>query len=749
MKYFLKANSQWFILPMVIILSGGLFNSVFSQEKKANISRKRPSVGLVLSGGGAKGFAYIGLLKVFQEVGLPIDYIGGSSIGSIVGGLYAIGYHPDSIAKIVRSQNWDHLLKDITARKFVGYEEKEYGEKTIITLPIKEKKITLNPSMYQGQEVNLLLNYYFSPAYKITDFHQLQTPFLCIGTDLFTGAEVILDKGYLPMAIRASMSIPAYFSPTDYLGYYLVDGGVVNNYPVKEVKDMGAQIIIGGDVQQGLYDTREELNSITAILDQMTSFYRVRANEIGDSLTDIKVGYKMDYGMMDFDSYDSIIALGERVARSHYAELKALADSLNAIEYQPLKSFKAHPMDSLMVDDIIVRGNKKMPERYFTSFLSQEKNTKISTQSLQNDIRLIYGSGFFEQVSYELENKDGKTNLFLDIKEKGPGSLSAGVHFDIDYSASLILTGAFRNILGRNTKLFADLNLGMNPRLRVIYLLGLSGRAGLGVSTEIYSFKFDTYKKDVKVNKIIFTDFKGSVFFNYSFHNRFNFRAGFDYEYFRYRQDVHTDTVNNKFQEFSSYGTLFASLKADTRDRANFPTRGFTAILRGEYVMPLSKNWVSELFTNSAIFYLAYDQSIPLSGKFVLQPGLFGGALIRSDDSPPPQHAFALGGLCPANYVDQYRSFTGLDFFQEDGYYSAVGRLKLQYNLYKKLFLTLKTDVGAVTDYANELFKSANFIFGYGLTAGYDSFIGPIELSVMGSNINPGPTFFINLGFWF
>ena len=734
---------------IILMLTGGIFNNSFSQENKTKSLRKRPTVGLVLSGGGAKGFAYIGLLKVFQEIGLPIDYIGGSSIGSIVGGLYAIGYHPDSIAKMVRSQNWDHLLKDITARKFVSYEEKEYGEKTIITLPIKEKKISLNPSMYQGQEVNLMLNYYFSPAYKTTDFHKLQIPFLCIGTDLFTGAEVILDKGYLPMAIRASMSIPAYFSPTDYLGYYLVDGGVVNNYPVKEVKDMGAEIIIGGDVQQGLYDTREELNSITAILDQMTSFYRVRANEIGDSLTDLKIGFKMDYGMMDFDGYDSIIALGERVARAHYAELKSLADSLNTIEYRPLKKFETHPIDTLMVDDMIIKGNKKMPERYFTSIFSQEKNTKMSMQRLQNDIRLIYGSGFFEQVSYELESRNGKTNLILDVKEKGPGSLSAGVHFDIDYSASLILTGVFRNVLGRNTKLFADLNLGMSPRLRAVYLLGLSGKAGLGVSAELYSFKFDIYDKDVKINKIVFTNNKGSVFFNYSFRNRFNFRAGFDYEYFRYRQDVHTDTVKDKFQEFSSYGTLFATIKADTRDRANFPTRGFTALLRGEYVMPFSKNWVSELFTNAAIFYLAYDQSIPLSRRFVLQPGLFGGALVRSDDSPPPQHTFALGGLCPANYVDPYRSFTGLDFFQKSGYYSAVGRLKLQYNYYKKLFLTLKSDVGAATEDVNQLFNPANFLCGYGLTAGYDSFIGPIELSVMGSNINPGPTFFINLGFWF
>ncbi|MEI7982891.1 MAG: patatin-like phospholipase family protein, partial [Bacteroidota bacterium] len=231
---------------LLLFFSLFLHKNIFAQESIPLKRSARPSVGLVFSGGGAKGFAYVGLLKVFQEAGLPIDYIGGSSIGSIVGGLYALGYHPDSIAKMIRSQKWDDLLKDKTERKYIAYEEKEYGEKTIISLPVKKKKLSVSSSMYQGQEIDLLLNYYFSPAYRIHDFNKLPTPFLCIGTDLFTGEEVVLNKGYLPMAIRASMSIPGYFSPVDYMGKYLVDGGVVNNYPAREVREMGAKIIVGG-----------------------------------------------------------------------------------------------------------------------------------------------------------------------------------------------------------------------------------------------------------------------------------------------------------------------------------------------------------------------------------------------------------------------------------------------------------------------------------------------------------------------
>ena len=710
---------------------------------------KRPSVGLVLSGGGAKGFAYVGLLRVIQEVGLPIDYIGGSSIGSIIGGLYALGYHPDSIEKMIRTQNWNDLLKDNIDRRFVAFEEKEYGEKAIVKLPIRNKKLGLGSSMYQGQEVNLLLNKYFSPAYKTNDFNKLQTPFLCIGTDLLNGEAIILNKGYLPMAIRASMSIPGYFSPTDYMGYYLVDGGVVNNYPVKEVKDLGAKIIVGGDVQSGLYN-REQLNSITAIADQVTSFARIQSNKIGDSLTDLKVRFKMTYGMMDFEDYDSIIAFGERVARSHFKEIKALADSLNAIEYKPLKKYQAQPLDSVQFDSIIIRGNKNLHTFYFTSLFGQNKNNyTIAIKDLQNNIRKLYGSGYFEHVFYSFEQNNGKTDLVIEALESGPGSLGAGLHYDNNYNVGLILSGSFRNVLGRNSKLFADLNIGPDPRLRVVYFLGFGGKAALGLSTDFYEFKFGVYKGYEKVNQIDFTNYKGSLFFQYTFKNMVNLKAGFDYEYFRFQQDVAVDTTLYKYEYFTSYGTIFLSLKADSRDRPYFPRRGATMTLRGEYVMPLSKNWSEELFADAGVFYLKYEHNIPLSGRFVLQPGLFAGGAVWDHNRPPLQHGFGVGGFCSRNYVDQYVSFTGVQFIQKFGYYSAIFRLKLQYNLYKNIYLTLRGDAGTDEREFSQVYQPKNLMCGYGLTASYNSIIGPVEITLMGSNMNPGPMVFVNIGYSF
>jgi hypothetical protein len=226
-------------------------------------------------------------------------------------------------------------------------------------------------------------------------------------------------------------------------------------------------------------------------------------------------------------------------------------------------------------------------------------------------------------------------------------------------------------------------------------------------------------------------------------------KAGFDYEYFRFRQDIVIDSALLPLETFSGYGTLFFSLNADTRDKSCFTTKGVLAGLRAEYVMPLSKNWSSELFDNSPIIHINYDHSIPLNRKLVVQPGLFAGATLQNEATPPVHHTFGIGGQVPENYVKTIVPFAGLHFIQQFGYYSLVGRMKLQYNVYNKLYLTAKADLGANEDYFHSIFQPENTIFGYGLTASYNSFIGPLELSLMGSNINPGLILYLNMGFWF
>lgn len=742
-KYFLFLGLFLFLFQSHFVLLANAEGEVVIPKKE------RPKVGLVLSGGGAKGFAYIGLFRVLEEVGLPIDYVGGASIGSIMAGLYAVGYSADEIERIVRKQDWDMVLRDEIPRKFIAYEEKELWEKSIVSLPFKKRKLGMGGSLYYGQQVNILLNRFFSPAWHVTDFGKLQTPFLCVGTDLFTGQSIEMKTGYLPMAIRASMSIPGYFAPTYYQGRYLVDGGVVNNYPAVDVQKMGAQLLIGGDVQSPLKDNMDDLASVASVIDQIVSFSRIEANDQAKKLFEIDIHFALNEGMMDFTAYDSIIATGERVARAHYAELKKLADSLNAIEYKPMRKFDATPLDEIRINEVKYRGNKKMSSIYLDNYFEGFEHTTAQFDDIEETVTMVYGTGFFKYVFYELEPAgDGTANLIIVVEEGAPGYVSAAIHYDVDYQGSILLGGVFRNVLGHRSKLFAELALGTNPRFKAFYTVSNGSKPSFGAQLETYTFLFDDYNDNVKVNRLDFSTLNVSAFLTRTKGNVLNWRMGLQYEYFRFKQDVQTDTILESMANFQSYANAFISLKGDTRDKPYFSTKGFLFSAKALYVVPLSNDWSSNLFSNSLVFFAKYEQNIHVSDKLVIRPGLFAGGTLKQE-FPPVQHWFGFGGLNDINYVENLVPFAGVHFVQRMGLYTGIARMRVQYNVFKKIYFTLLADAGNAAMTTEELFDVNKGLLGYGGTISYNSFIGPVEFSLLGSNANPGAMVFFSMGFSF
>lgn len=733
-----------FLLLFVFQFSVGISSNAKEVPKK-----KRPKIGLVLSGGGAKGFAYIGLLNVLNEVGLHIDYIGGTSIGSIMGGLYAIGYSPETIQNIIETQDWEAVLKDEIPRKYIAYEEKEFLEHSIISFPFRKRKVSLNKSMYNGQQINLMLNRYFSPAWNIQDFNKLQTPFLCVAANLYNGNAEVLQSGYLPMAVRSSMSIPGYFSPTYYNGKYLVDGGIVNNYPAGPMMKNGAELLVGGDVQSPLKDTITDLQSLTDILNQIVFFHAEEANHQADSLISINVKFKVPAGMMDFTKYDTIIKYGEYIANQYRSELQTLADSLNAIEYVEVKPRNTIPLDYIDIADVIYEGNEKMSSTYLDNYFEDIENSRVTFDEIEHVITSIYGTRFFQYIFYELEPAgDGSANLIIKMEEASPGYISASIHYDFDYHGSVRVNGIFRNVLGNRSKLFSELVIGTNPRLKLLYLLSNGAKPGFGIDIDMYEFKFADYDKSKKINSYSFRSMKSSAFIASTFKNLFSIRAGFEYEYFQLKQTLNENDTIAQIQNFNSYGSVFLRFRADTRDKQYYATKGSDIDFKFHYVMPFSEGWSSSLFSNSLMGFIKYETNVSMSNKFVLRPGFFIGGTLR-DELPPVQHWFGLGGLNEVNYLDSFVPFTGVSFVQKFGLYAGIARLKLQYNVYEKIYVILRSDLGASEDLLENLVKPENTLFGYGITAAYNSFVGPVEFTVMGSNINPSVSFFVNIGFSF
>lgn len=741
-----------------------LFSSFlsFSQSENSSSKSERPSVGLVFSGGGAKGWAYVGLLRVIQEAGLPIDYIAGASAGSIVGGFYALGYHPDTMEMLIREQDWDALMQDKIDRKYIDYEDKIYGGRYIFSLPIKKKKIGLSASLYEGQNIDLLLNRYYSVAYKDTLFKNFQTPFICVATNLLTGEEEVLNSGYLPQAIRSSMSIPGYFSPTEYKDKLLVDGGVVDNYPAVPLKDLGVDIIVGADVQSGVQRTREDLDNLATVIDQIIGFNRQAANVKGKEETDLYIHMKMSYNMMDFNNYDSIISFGQQVANDHFDELKALADSLNAIEYKPVKTYNTVPLDSIFIDAVKYTGYEKMPRKFLEGFFGDFEGEKIAISDLETAINYAYGTGFFKSVFYELQYENGKTYLLIKIQDSDPGSLSAGIHYDTDYKGAILVNLGVRNLFVKRSKFFIDLSLGNYPLLRGLYVIENGAKPGIGIDFEMYSFDFATYVSDKKNNEWEFDNFSASAFVPITIKNKFGLKLGFQYEYFRFKQTVVIDSSQTGYDTFSSFGQLYFAFGGDTRDKSYFPTRGSLIRFKALYSIPFSKNWNQEVFDNALVLYLKYKLNIRLAKRLTLQPGLFLGAAFNRNGAitfnsiadndyivpVPVQNRFFFGGLNNYNYVDTFVPFTGLKFVQNQGIYAALFRLNLQYNFWRKLYATAMFDFGQNQLIWDDFWNVDYFMAGYGVKLSYDSFIGPVEFSVMGSNVLPGANVFLSVGFW-
>ena len=234
----------------------------------------RPKVGLVLSGGAAKGFAHIGVLKVLEEAGVKIDYIGGTSMGAVIAGLYAVGYNATQLDSIFKRTNFDELLKDYIPRKTKNFYEKRNDELYAFVLPFDKFKVGIPEALSKGiYNFNLISKLVRNVRHE-RDFNKLPTPFLCIGSNIVTGKQVILDKGNLAQAMLISGAFPSLFSPIELNNELLVDGGVANNYPIDEVKNLGAEIIIGVDVQDDLFK-KNELNDATKILVQITGLHSI------------------------------------------------------------------------------------------------------------------------------------------------------------------------------------------------------------------------------------------------------------------------------------------------------------------------------------------------------------------------------------------------------------------------------------------------------------------------------------------
>ncbi|MCB9292207.1 MAG: patatin-like phospholipase family protein [Lewinellaceae bacterium] len=429
----------------------------------------RPRVGLVLSGGAAKGMAHVGVLKVLEEAGIQPDLIAGTSMGSIIGGLYAIGYRADTLERLLVEQDWDRALSDRIPLSEVIFEEKDYFENQLIELPFEDGKVQAPGGLIYGQQISALLSRFALPAYKIMDFRELPIPFRCVGANLLTGEPFVFDHGYLPRAMRASMAIPSVFTPVHLQDMLLIDGGIVHNFPVVEAKEWGADIIIG--VYTGrLRAELEELRSFSEILLQSAFLMSIKDAEEQMPMVDIYIEPGLrDYSAQDFKRADSIMYRGELAARAQFGRLKALADSLNALG-PPRQPGALPPLEELCFDRIEVEGNRYFSEAEIIGRFGIEEESTASLEELEQGINRLFGSNYFERVSYRLHPEGSLTVLTLEVVEKAPTLLRGAINYDNYLGAGFLFNASTRNIVLPASRLMFTGTIAENYRFKLDYL---------------------------------------------------------------------------------------------------------------------------------------------------------------------------------------------------------------------------------------------------------------------------------------
>lgn len=435
----------------------------------------RPKIGLVLSGGGARGAAHAGVIKVLHELQIPIDYIAGVSMGAVVGGLYASGMEPEELVALTRDSNWIDFYTDRPPRASRSFRRKSADTGFLIDFDVglSTNGLQFPKGIIQGQKFELALRRWLMPVVSVEKFDELPIPFRAIATDITTGEMVVLEAGDLPSAIRASMSVPGVFIPVEIDDRVLVDGGIANNLPIDVVREMGADIVIAVNVGFPLLDA-EDLNSAFNITSQMLNvLIKARTEEQLETLIEFDLLIEPQLGRLgsiDFSRVKEAVDIGELAGRDMQQGLARLSVSQDQYlaHRSGLSSQLALPP---VINQTIVLNDSPLSTKVIEARLSNQEGQRLDITQLESDISDIHGLDIFESTSYRLANEEGETNLIVSSKGKswGPNYLRFGVNLEDDFSGTSNYNIAARlsntemNALGGDLRLEAQ--LGTESRL--------------------------------------------------------------------------------------------------------------------------------------------------------------------------------------------------------------------------------------------------------------------------------------------
>lgn len=732
-----------------------------AQQKQKN--EADPKVGLVLSGGGAKGLAHIGALKVIDSLGVRVDYVAGTSMGAIIGALYCSGYSGKQLDSIFKKLNFDNILNDIIPREAKTYYERETSERYAVTLPFDKFKLSFPTALSRGQNTFNLYSRLMQNVVNTDKFSELPIPFFCMATNIETGEQVLLDKGNLPQAIKASSAIPTLFRPEIINGQVLVDGGVVNNYAVEELRSKGMDVIIGVDVQDGLAD-RESLVSALDILSQINNFRTIDDMKHKSKKTDIYIKPDIkDFTILSFDDGLDIIKNGEEAGYANSGVLEALASlQKEKTVRKPIREIS----DSLKINAITVLGNQKYTRAYVLGKLKLKPNKETTYDKLNKGVNNLVATNNFDSFLYQLIPTTVKNeyNLVTKVVEtKHNMFLKFGVHYDDVYKASFLGNFTKKQLLRKNDILSLDLILGDNVRYDFNYFVDQGFYWSFGLNSKFNQFKrnvvpsiiYDDIDEDAPVNKINLRvqDYTNSLYFKTLIGNDLSFSLGGEHKYYRLQTETLISATDKRKTIFENRDlfSAYAKIKYDSYNDKYFPSSG--VFLEAKYQDYLYS--VSKLNTSFSRFSVA-KANLGYAFNFLKYFTAKSEASIGFKINPERYRYldFILGGY-GNNAINNYEPFYGYDYLaiRSDSFLKAG--IELDYEFYNKNHFNIAANFANIKD---GLFTSGEFVAkpnhtGYAVGYALETLIGPAEIkysfSPDGNNNDAKGHIYISIGFWF
>ena len=740
---------------MLAVLFISMVISVAAQTALDTLPQRK-KVAVVLSGGGAKGMAHIGALKVLERAGIPIDIITGTSMGSIIGGLYAIGYNAEVLDSVVRVQDWSYVItdKENMAKQNLDDRKKQNTYAFSRGLSIG-KRNNIEGGFIQGKNLAELFQLLCVGYTDSLDFSRdLPIPFACVATDIIDNSEYDFHSGRLPQAMRASMAIPAAFSPVRLGQHVLVDGGLRNNYPADIAREMGADIIIGVTVQ-GKPKTADDIGRTMSILSQIIDVNCKNKYEENLAITDVPIRVNTDgYNAASFSltAIDTLINRGEAEAMKHWDELIALKkrigidDDFRPVIPTPLRpevmQEKQH-VTAYRFENMSHQDEKFLREKFRLTAGPNDSIDVKREQQLTTSMRLDL---FYLTAECRTEPYEDGVRVILTAGERKTGQIYAGFRFDTEEYASVQIGADFPIKMSIPTN--ADFTLRLGKRMLFRGDLTFHPHS-FTCPTLSYSFRrndIDIYVNGKRGYNIRYNQFQAEVMPVNIDIRHFNLRMGVRWDYLHYRNMLEANTSKDLSignEHFYSYRAL---LNYNSEDNWYFPTRGARfwaeyAYLTDNFASFHGKAGISDVNAN-------WRMAFPIGRYITLQPMIYGRMLFGSSEIVPYVFGNTIGTQWFNHYVEQQMPFAGIGNIEYVQRHFVATQIQLQYRMTTNNYVQLQVAGAQQATHLDELLDHKTLI-GCQAAYYYNTMFGPIGASVGYSNRTRKAYLYLNIGYEF